>query len=427
MSSSSNTIECPKCQTKIEISKAMTAQIGDRVRQELEAEFDTRNAALEKDAQKLAKQKAAVDAAQASIAEQIEAGIEASRAAVEAAARKKAKEDLAVEIQSRDERVQELEGKLKTAQRDELALRKRERELKDKTEAMQLEVVQLVGEATDKAKAEAKKQAAQEQEIKDAEKQEQMASMKRQIDDLKRQIEQGPQQRQGEALEVLVEDALARAFPHDTVEPISKGVNGADILQRVVDTSGLECGSIYWETKNAKKWSTTWIAKLKTDQREAKAEIAVLVTESMPDGCQHMTEVDGVWVCTRACAVTLGAALRTGLVELAKSRQAADGKHGKIEQVYHYLSGNEFRQRIAGMVEPLIELQSGISKHRRAMERVFSAQEKQVESAIQNMSGMYGDLQGIVGSTTLPTLEQMDLPRLEAGATSDDAEPASQE
>jgi hypothetical protein len=137
----------------------------------------------------------------------------------------------------------------------------------------------------------------------------------------------------------------------------------------------------------------------------------------MPEGTQHLTEIDGVWVCTRACAVTLGAALRAGLVELAKNRQAADGKHGKIEQVYDYLTGTEFRQRIAGMVEPLVQMQTGLNGERRAMARIWSAREKQIEAAILCMHGMYGDLQGIVGSTTLPTLEQMDLPRLEAGAT----------
>jgi hypothetical protein len=50
------------------------------------------------------------------------------------------------------------------------------------------------------------------------------------------------------------------------------------------------------------------------------------------------------------------------------------------------------------------------------MTRIWAAREKQIEAAVQCMHGMYGDLQGIVGSSTLPTLEQMDLPRLEGKA-----------
>lgn len=424
-----STIECPKCQTKIEITKAMTAQVENRIRQEVETEVDARKQALDKEAQrlterdkKLAEQKATLDKAEReadqkvkdAVAEGVEAGVAAQRAAIAAQARKKAEADLAEERRADSERITELEGKLKQT---ELDLRKRERTLEEEKASLELNVARRVKEESDAVRAAAKKQADDEYLLKHKETQEQNTALLAKVQDLTRKLEQGSQQAQGEALELVMEDVLSRAFPHDEIEEIAKGVNGGDWLQRVMEPSGLECGSILWETKNAKSWSAAWLPKLRKDQRESKAAIAILVTEAMPPDCQHLTEIDGVWICTRACAVTLGSALRAGLVELAKARQAAHGKYGKIERVYDYLSGTEFRQRIAGMVEPLVQMQAGLTAEKRAMTRIWSAREKQIDAAVQCMHGMYGDLQGIVGSTTLPTLEQMDLPRLEAGAT----------
>lgn len=430
MSNTQNTIQCPKCQTKIEITKAMTAQVESRIREELESEVDAKKAALEKEAQrlaerdkKLAQQKAALEKAESEVDQKVKDGVEAAvnaqRAAIVAQARKKAEADLAEERRADSERITELEGKLKQSKQTELDLRKRERALEEEKASLELNVARRVKEETDAIRAAAKKQADDEHLLKDRETQEQNAALRRQVEDLKRKLEQGSQQAQGEALELVLEDVLSRAFPHDEIEEIAKGVNGGDWLQHVREPSGLECGSMLWETKNAKNWSAAWLPKLRKDQRESKAAIAILVTEAMPPDCQHLTEIDGVWICTRACAVTLGSALRAGLVELAKARQAADGKHGKIERVYDYLSGSEFRQRIAGMVEPLVQMQAGLTAERRAMTRIWAAREKQIEAAVQCMHGMYGDLQGIVGSSTLPTLEQMDLPRLESGKAED--------
>lgn len=416
-----NTIECPKCQTKIEITKAMTAQVESRIREELENEVDAKKAALDKEAQKLAKQKAALEKAESEVDQKVKDGVEAAvaaqRAAIAAQARKKAEADLAEERRADSERITELEGKLKQSKQTELDLRKRERTLEEEKASLELNVARRVKEETDAIRAAAKKQADDEHLLKDKETQEQNVALRRQVEDLKRKLEQGSQQAQGEALELVLEDVLARAFPRDEVVPVKKGVHGADVLQNVMDSSGLECGSIVFESKNARNWSPAWLPKLREDQRDAKAVIAVLVTEAMPPDTQHITQIDGVWICTKACVVELARALRAGLVEVAKGRQAADGKQSKAERTYEFVTGTEFRQRIAGMVEPLLALRKGLDKERAAMERIWAAREEEIKAVVCGISGLYGTFQGIVGSTTLPTLEQMDLPRLEAGAT----------
>jgi hypothetical protein len=429
-----NTIDCPKCLTKIEISKAMTAQLTDHIRQELQAGMEAQKDLLEKQAndlaardKSLADEKSAMEAARANlaraqaemdrnvkqaIAEGVDAAVATQRATITAQARKKAEADLAEERRVDSERINDLEGKLKQSNQAQLDLIKRERALKEKAEAMELDIARRINEQAESIRTAARKQALDEHALKDKEAQEQTAALRKQIDDLKRKIEQGSQQAQGEALELILEEVLAKSFPLDEIDPVAKGVHGADILQRVLEPSGLDCGTILWETKNARKWSPAWLPKLREDQRDAKTSLAVLVTESMPPDAANLTQIDGVWVCTRACAIGLALALRAGLIEVAKSRVAADGKHGKIERVYDYLTSTQFRQRVSGIVEPLVELKDGLNKERRAMERIWAAREKQIDAAMLSTHGMYGDLQGIAGAT-LPTLEAMDLPQLE--------------
>ena len=432
-----STIECPKCQTKIEITKAMTEQVEGRIRQQLEAETAAQKAVLDKQAQTLAMQKAAVDKTAAELTrakaemdqkvkdaiadgvrEGVTTGVAAQRAAIAAQARKEAEADSALELEEKAARVSELEGKLKESKQTELAMMKRERELKEKADSLELDVARRVKEEMQGIRDAARKEAADEHLLKDTENREQNAALRRQVEDLRQKLSQGSQQLQGEALELILEDVLGRAFPLDGIDPIRKGVNGADILQRVQEPSGLECGSILWETKNAKKWTPAWLTKLRDDQREAKAAIAVIVAEAMPPNSVNPTQIEGVWVCSRATAEGLGMALRAGLVDLAKSRQASDGLQGKAERAYEFVTSTEFRQRISGMVDPLVNLRKSLDKERTAMERIWKTREEEITAVVRGLSGLYGTFQGIAGST-LPTLPALDLPQL--GESSGDA------
>jgi hypothetical protein len=70
-------------------------------------------------------------------------------------------------------------------------------------------------------------------------------------------------------------------FPHDAITEISKGVRGADCIQEVFTPGGHCCGKILWESKRTKNWSNAWVDKLKEDQREAKADIAAIISQAV--------------------------------------------------------------------------------------------------------------------------------------------------
>ena len=185
-------------------------------------------------------------------------------------------------------------------------------------------------------------------------------------------------------------------------------MRGADIHQVIVDPRGGRPGSILWECKNARHWSDAWIAKLKDDQRGLRADVAVLVTAALPKDCRRFAMIDGVLVTDFACAAALAGVLRSQLTALAQARHAAIRKHDTLELLYRYLSGVEFRQRVEAVVEAFNAMRHDLDQERRAAERQWARRARQIDAVTLNVSGMYGDLQGILPA--LPPIRLLELP-----------------
>jgi hypothetical protein len=294
------------------------------------------------------------------------------------------------------------------ARRNELAMRKRERELERKQQDLELEIERELGKARARLVTETQERLAEEHRLKDAEKERQLGDMRRQIEDLKRKAEQGSQQLQGEVGEEHLEAVLRGSFTSDDIRAIGQGVRGADLHQVVIDPRGRTCGSILWECKNARNWNDAWLAKLKQDQRALHADFAVLVSTVLPKGCTRFTLIDGVLVTDFACAPCLAAVLRLNLFELAQTRSAALHKEEKLELLHRYLSGVEFRQRVEAVVDAFTAMRHDLDQERRAAERQWARRARQIDAVTLNVSGMYGDLQGILPA--LPSIRLLELP-----------------
>jgi hypothetical protein len=199
---------------------------------------------------------------------------------------------------------------------------------------------------------------------------------------------------------------LAQAFPLDDVVEVPKGMNGADLIQRVRGGDGRDCGGILWESKRTKAWSDSWLAKLRDDVRVADAGCAVIVTQTLPQDIRHFGLRGGVWICAWPYASALGAILRAGLVEVAMARRVAEGRGEKMQMLYDYLTGTEFRNRVGGFVEAFKEMQEELDRERRAMMTTWKRRERLMERALNNVTAFYGDLQGIAGQglEDLPSL-----------------------
>ena len=367
------TIKCPDCGAVIELSEAISHDIEVRLKQQYENEIGK------------------------------------TKKAIEEKAKKEAQESLNIKISDLNEQLEEKTKNLKEAQRQELELRKRQRELVEKEEKLELELSRKIDAERQKIIQKTSKEFEETHRLKDAEKDKQLDDMKKQIDELKRKSEQGSQQMQGEVLELELEESLKEEFPFDVIEPVAKGVKGGDIIQTVKTQSGRICGKILWETKRTKNWSDSWIQKLKDDQRDAKADLAILVSETLPKGFHHFRLISGVWVTDILSAVSLALALRVVLIQVARERETQVGKKEKMELAYNYLTGQEFRNRVEAIVESFTAMKVDLEAERRAMLKIWAKREKQIERVISNAAGMHGDLQEIAGSS-LPTIKMLELP-----------------
>ncbi len=228
----------------------------------------------------------------------------------------------------------------------------------------------------------------------------------------KRRAEQGSQQLQGEVQELEIENLLRSKFPFDAIEPVPKGEFGGDVLHRVVGAGGQSGGTILWEFKRTKNWSDGWLAKLRDDQRTAKAEIAVIVSQVLPKGVETFELIEGIWVTHPRAALPVAAILRQSLLELALARQSSEGQQTKTEMVYQYLTGPRFRQRVEAIVEAFSTMQEDLDKERKAIMKQWAKREEQIERVMGATVGMYGDLQGIAGKS-LQEIDGLEFPALE--------------
>jgi hypothetical protein len=314
-------------------------------------------------------------------------------------AEQKARADFAVEKQFLEGQLAEERRKCRESQQAELELRKERGAVEARARELDLEVARRVDAE--------KQRLAEQQDLKLKEKDKLIEDLRTALEDAKRKSEQGSQERQGEVLEIDIEAELARRFPQDVIVPVAKGARGADLVHEVRDGTLRVCGTIVWEIKNTRHWQPAWIDKLKADQRAIGADLAVLVSTALPDSIVEFGRLDGLWVAGLRAWPALAVALREQLIEVAFAHAAAEGKSEKMELLYHYLAGDQFRRRIEATVEAFTALQRGLDGERRAMERIWKEREKQIDRVLANTAGMYGEVRGILGSSvpSVPALE----------------------
>lgn len=404
------TITCPNCKAEIKLTESLAAPLIESTRRQFEqqlaqkdSDIAKREQAMREKEKQLVEDKRKLDD---QVADQVAAQLKAERTRVIAEESKKAKLASAAELENKARELAELQDVLKAnneklaeAQKAQADLIKKQRELDDAKRELELTVEKRVQVGLTEVRTLAKKEAEDEQKLKVLEKEQTIAAMQKQIEDLKRRAEQGSQQLQGEVQELELENLLRTKFPYDAIEPVPKGEFGGDVLHRVVGAGGQSGGTILWEFKRTKNWSDGWLAKLRDDQRTAKAEVAVIVSQVLPKGVETFELVEGIWVTHPRAALPVAMILRQSLLELALARQSTEGQQTKTEMVYQYLTGPRFRQRVEAIVEAFSTMQEDLDKERKAIMKQWAKREEQIERVMGATVGMYGDLQGIAGKS----------------------------
>jgi len=380
----------------------------DRLRIELQADITQREAQLHQQQEEARKRDEELSKARLDLEAEVTRRTQTKVRDLEARAKADAEQALEARLKDLSEAVTRKDQDLQQFRELELGLRKKQRELEAAVLDADLKVQRTLAEERSKIREDAEARTQESHRLKDLEKDKLIQDLKSALDDMKRKADQGSMETQGEVLELDFEERLRRMFHLDDIQPVPRGIRGADLVQMVRTPVGADCGSIIWETKNTKAWSPGWISKLKDDMAETRASLAILVTVALPEGIARFGQVDGVWVSDPLSALPLAAALRQQLLQLERERQASTGKSVKMEMLYAYLAGNEFKGRVEGIVEAFTSLQDQLQRERRAMEKNWKEREKQIERVIKNTVGLYGDMQGIIGGQ-IPIIEALEL------------------
>lgn len=401
-------IICPHCKKEIPLTEAISHQIRGQLQKEFEAERQKSEEQFEQKRQALLEREKELEENKKSLVERINEEVKKEREKIEAEVKKKITEENEIKTKDLLEQLNEKDKKLKASQETELDLRKQRRELEESKKAFELEMARKVDEEREKIREAATRTVTDEHKLKDLEKEKQISDLRKQIEELRRKAEQGSQKMQGEVLELELEEILKINFPSDIIEPVPSGIRGADVLQKVHSQTGQYCGTIIWESKRTKAWSDTWLQKLKDDQREVRADIAVLLSIALPKDVNNFTYTDGIWVTDYSSIIGLTIALRMNLIQVAMTKLSSVGKQEKMEVLYTYLSGIEFRQKVEAIVEAFVTMKKDLDQEKRVMTKIWSKREKQIERVIINTAGMYGDMQGIIGAS-LPEIKSLEM------------------
>lgn len=354
-----NTINCPKCNTEIEITEALRKTISPQ---------------FEKDIEQKAR-----------------------------ASFQKEQETLLEELKFKTKKLDE-------AREESLKLHQEKLKLEDERKSFELEKQRQLDIERDQIRQKTLLEFSDQHRMKDAEKDKMINDLKKSLEDAQIRASQSSQQLQGEVQELDLENFLAQSFPFDDIKPVEKGVRGADISQIVKTNMGTVCGIILWESKRTKTWAGDWTQKLKDDLRQSKANIPVIISTALPkEIVSGFGSLDGVWVCEPKYIKPLAEVLRQGLINVAREKHTGKDRGTKADAVYDYLTSNEFRQQVESIIEAHTGLIMQIQKEKVAFEKIWKEREAQAQRIIGSTARIYGSISGLAGQS-LPMLPSLSLP-----------------
>jgi hypothetical protein len=324
---------------------------------------------------------------------------------MEATLRKTIASDFENQLKLLQESCSETEEKLKLSRRKELEYLQKEQELKNKEEELELQLQKRLIDERNKLQEQIRsieeqriRQMELEFQLKLAEKEKQLEDQRKLAEEMRRKAEQGSMQLQGEVQELLLEEILRTAFVFDKIEPVGKGVRGADCIQVICNNHGQECGKIIYESKRTLAFSVDWIDKLKADMRAHSADVAIIVTQVLPRDMERFGEREGVYICTFLEVRSLAAILRSSVMKVYAATKSQENKGEKMHMLYDYLTSVEFSEQWKAIREGFLSMKMSIQKERDTMEKLWKAREKQLEKVLLNAAHIKGSIEGIAGS-----------------------------
>lgn len=409
-------IKCPKCGHQFDIEDAVSEEYKKELREQMVAykkQVTEESAKKERDQAELFARKERefqqqTQAAATEYTQKLQEEKIKLQQSLEANLRKSIGADFENQLSFLTQNNKDNEEKLKLARQKEMEFLQKEQALQTREAELELSVQRKLQEerakiSEDLRKLEEERTANREIEhlLKQKELEKQLEDQKRLIEEMKRKAEQGSMQLQGEIQELVLEEMLRAAFPFDMVNEVGKGIRGADCIQTIRNQLGQECGRIIYESKRTKHFDKSWIEKLKADMRSTTADVAVIVTQAMPEQLTKFGQVEGIWVCTFGEVIALSYVLRDGIIKIFNATRSQENRGDKMHLLYDYLTSNEFGEQWKAIREGFQSMKLSIQKERDAMEKLWKAREKQLEKVLLNAAHIKGSIEGIAGSDNI--------------------------
>ncbi len=403
-----NDIKCPNCGHAFDVENVLAADIEKKYQLEYRQKLQQSISGLDEDKKKLEAEQLLFEEKKKNENEIFLQKMQQEKIKIEAELRDKLKKSISSDLENQMKMLKQAcsdsDAKLKEAQSKEMDFMRKEKALKDKEAELEITLQRKLQEERQLFTEQIRRQETEKNALKENEQTLRMRELEKQLEDQKklaqeavRKAEQGSMQLQGEAQELILEEMLAMAFPFDLISEVGKGIRGADCIQTVRNHLGQECGKIIYESKRTEGFAGDWIDKLKKDMLATGADIAVIVTKTMPKDLQQFGEKNGVYICTFPEAKSLAAVLRNAILKLSEARKSQENKGEKMVAMYNYLTSHEFIGNMNAMREGFRSLRSMMQKEKEDFEKSWKKKEKHIEMIIQNSLHISGSVEGLAG------------------------------
>lgn len=422
-----NDIKCPNCGHVFDVENVLAADIEQKFQQQYQDKLKQSLNKVEEEKRKLEADQQIFEERKKQENELFAQKLHKEKLKMETELQEQLRKSIASDYENQLRMLQEnkndAEEKLRESRKKELEFLQKEQQLNNKEAELEITLQRKLQEERATLSEQIQKQEMERSSLKETQFQLKLKELEKQLDDqkklaeeMRRKAEQSSMQRQGEVQELLLEEILREHFPFDMVEEVGKGVEGADCIQVVRNHGGKECGRIIYESKRTKGWSSNWIDKLKTDMRSRGADVAILVTQTFPKDMERFGEKDGIWICNFSELPSVAAIIRNGVLKLFEIQRSEENKGDKMQLLYNYLTGIEFRGQVEAIAEGFLAMKNSITRERMQMEKLWKEREKQLEKVLINTSGLYGSVKGIAGASL------GDIPLLDGDSTINEIE-----
>ncbi len=399
-------ILCPNCGTPIDVDSLLIHQTEERLKKEMQANLSQKYDEIQKKAANLAEQEKDLEAkkkkANELFAERLDKELKKNLEAKTAEIQSKIEKELAEKAENQIKFLNDTLEKEKVKNRElstaQLDLMKLQQKMQEREEQFAIEKEKAMLQAKEELETSVRNKEREKFELREKEFQKQLDDQKKLVEEMKRKQEQGSMQLQGEVQELAIEEFLSSNFAYDEIIEVKKGARGGDCMHIVKNNFGTVCGKIYYESKRTKDFQPTWIEKFKDDMREHKADIGVIVTQTMPKEMERFGLRDGIWICTYEEFKGLCYALRDGILRVADVQLSQENRGDKMSLLYDYFTSQSFKDTFVGMMEVFTTMQKDLDREKNAMARIWKMRETQIERFLINANNLYGNIKGIAGN-----------------------------